>query len=329
MKPVSPPIIITSEGSTRRVGFELEYAGIDLPRSAALIQQAFGGTIVEETMNSYRVEDTPYGAFSVKLDSTWPQELSAKAAEQRAEDPGQETFETIAEKIVSPIVSLWLPNEIVSPPLPLDAIEQMDALCDALRANGAKGTASSPIYAFGLHLNPEMPDIPPERLKDYLAAFVLLQDWLKVKTEMDITRQLTTFARPFPVEYARIILQPGYEPSFAQLVDDYLEHNPTRNRALDMLPLFAYLDEPRVRAKVTDGRVRARPTFHYRLPNSGIDDVSWNFSKEWNLWVEVERLAEDHARRSEMARSYLAWADSTLNTVLGNWAQEATQWMDA
>jgi hypothetical protein len=32
-------------------------------------------------------------------------------------------------------------------------------------------------------------------------------------------------------------------PDLDTLIDDYLEYNPTRNRALDFLPLFLHLDE--------------------------------------------------------------------------------------
>ncbi|OBX33760.1 putative amidoligase enzyme [Halomonas elongata] len=38
------------------------------------------------------------------------------------------------------------------------------------------------------------------------------------------------------------MLDPDYQPDLRTLIDDYLEYNPTRNRELDLLPLFAYLD---------------------------------------------------------------------------------------
>ena len=38
------------------------------------------------------------------------------------------------------------------------------------------------------------------------------------------------------------MLDAGYGPDLGALIDDYLAANPTRNRALDLLPLFAELD---------------------------------------------------------------------------------------
>jgi hypothetical protein len=144
---------------------------------------------------------------------------------------------------------------------------------------------------------------------------------------MDITRQLSTYARPFGAEYARLVLASGYAPAFETLMEDYLRLNPTRNRALDMLPMFAWFDEAKVQAAVHDPRVRKRPTFHYRLPNCSLDAPGWSVVREWNWWVEVERLAEDHDRRKEMALHYLQWLDFPLESLLGNWAGEARRWM--
>src|SRR3546814_9457337 len=52
--------------------------------------------------------------------------------------------------------------------------------------------------------------------------------------------------------------------------------------------------------RLTDELIKARPTFHYRLPNARLADPQWSIVREWNLWVRVERLAHD--RRSEERR---------------------------
>lgn len=90
-----------------------------------------------------------------------------------------------------------------------------------------------------------------------------------------------------------------------QLIDDFITDNPTRNRELDMLPLFAHLDEDRVRARVDDPLIKARPTYHYRLPNTNLADPEWGVLTEWNRWVIVERLAAAHNRRRQLADTYL------------------------
>ena len=73
-----------------------------------------------------------------------------------------------------------------------------------------------------------------------------LFDWLRSRCHPDLSRRISPYIEPYPLDYARLILQPDYAPDSGRLIDDYLRHNPTRNRALDMLPVFAHLDEARV-----------------------------------------------------------------------------------
>lgn len=301
-----PPIKTNKDGKIRRVGFELEYTGITLEDSAALLAQQFGGKVVEESKSSFAVEDTPYGTFTVMLDMSMMQKLSADVAAELKSDPENETLKAKAERLLHPVVSLWMPNEIVTPPLPLDKLDDMNAMARLFRENGAQGTRASSIYAFGMHINAEMPGIEPARLRDYLAAFVLMQERLQIEGEMDITRQLSRFAKLFPEDYAAYILRPDYQPDIERLIDDYLRFNPTRNRALDMLPLFSHLDAERVKQAVPDDAVRPRPTFHYRLPNCDLDNPAWSPITEWNLWVKVEELAEDLEQLAAMSMAYLA-----------------------
>ena len=301
-----PPIKTNKDGAPRKAGFELEYTGIGLPETAELLQKQFGGQVVERSKSAYAVENTPFGDFTVMLDMSMMQKLSAMVAEDARLNPANETIAAWAEKILQPVVSSWMPNEIVTPPLPLAEFGQLDHVLKILRDHGGKGTRASSVYAFGMHINPELPGIPPERLKDYIAAFILLQERLQVEVEMDITRQLTRFAKLFPENYAQFILQPGYDPDVGTLIDDYLRFNPTRNRALDMLPAFCTIDEARVRQVIHDDKVHGRPTFHYRLPNCDLDNPDWSPIREWNTWLMVEELAEDKPRLEAMSRAYTA-----------------------
>jgi hypothetical protein len=94
-------------------------------------------------------------------------------------------------------------------------------------------------------------------------------------------------------------------PGIDNLFDSYLKHNPTRNRALDLLPLLAHIDEARVRKAVDDDRIKARPTFHYRLPNCSINDAEWNLSQSWNLWCLVEELACRSELLTELGKDFV------------------------
>ena len=56
-----------------------------------------------------------------------------------------------------------------------------------------------------------------------------------------------------------------------------------------------------------DEKIGHRPTFHYRLPNSRIDEAGWSVSREWNIWMRIENLANDddalHAAMSERIKA--------------------------
>jgi hypothetical protein len=111
---------------------------------------------------------------------------------------------------------------------------------------------------------------------------------------VDISRRISPYVNAFPDAYVRLLLDPDYPADTGRLIDDYVAHNPTRNRPLDVLPVLAHLDADRVMARVQDPHlVKPRPAFHYRLPNCMVDEPHWTLAREWNDWVEVERLATD------------------------------------
>lgn len=153
-----------------------------------------------------------------------------------------------------------------------------------------------------------------------LRAFILLYPWLKRRAEVDLTRRASPYINPFPESYARLILAPDYPATRDRLIDDYLAHNPTRNRPLDMVPVLAHLDHDRVAHRVEERRlVKPRPAFHYRLPNCMVDEPDWTIAREWNTWVEVERLASERAKLAEMSRDYLRADGQSLRPFLDDW----------
>ena len=105
----------------------------------------------------------------------------------------------------------------------------------------------------------------------------------------------------------RRIVQPDYQPDIATFIDDYLSHNPTRNRDLDLLPLLHHFDARRVRAVLPNEKINGRPTFHYRLPDARVSDPGWSIAPDWNRWVAVERLAADRDRLEAVGAAFLGF----------------------
>ena len=117
--------------------------------------------------------------------------------------------------------------------------------------------------------------------------------------------------------------------SVNELMDAYLQYNPTRNRALDMTPLFRHLDEDFLTARLDDDRINARPTFHYRLPNSTPEIPGWYLSQSWRAWCVVEKLAEDPDRLQRFASQWQTYQARSINLEDPPWFEELDRLQDA
>jgi len=211
----------------------------------------------------------------------------------------------------------------VTPPIPWDQLHRLDPLWDALRGAGAGDTHSSVLHAFGLHLNPELPDFEPTTILNVLRGFLLLEDWIMEASDIDLSRLIAPYIRRFPEAYRRKVLTPAYRPTWEEFVDDYLTDSPTRNRPLDLLPIIAHIGAPELASRVEDWPlVSARPAYHYRLPNCELAKPGWTPAADWERWVLVERIAEDPALLSELSKAYLATTDWPLRMQRGGWIEQ-------
>jgi hypothetical protein len=238
------------------------------------------------------VERTPWGAFHVELDSRPLQERKwMRPFEAVGVEPDSKAAHAIEEKILK-VASELVPVEVVTPPIPWTRLHELDPLWEALRAEGAEDTYSSPLYAFGLHLNPEAPDTEVSTALDHLRSYLLLEPWLLEAIDVDFARKVAPYIRSFPRAYRDLVLEPDYAPGWPEFVADYTAHNPTRNRPLDLVPLIVYATGYDLSSSVKEWLlVKPRPAFHYRLPNSEIREPGWTPALDWNRWVQVERLA--------------------------------------
>lgn len=321
----TPPECRTTSGAMRRLGVELEFSGLDIASASAIVEDAFGGSIEEISAFEHRVGNTRLGDFNVELDFEYLKTIG------REEEPvdRDSLLDHVPQRFVTAIARRIVPVEVVSPPIDMDKIGPLEPMIGELRDAGAEGTRHSPIYAFGLHLNPEMPALDAETIGNYLQAFLCLYEWLLKVSEVDWTRRVTPYINPFPTEYLKKVVTLDYAPSLTELMDDYLELNADRNRALDMLPLFAHLDEDRVRASIDDSRIKPRPALHYRLPNCDIDLPHWGIHAAWGHWLEVERLAHDRGRLKKVIKAYQEHLGDLKSRAFGDWATSCEQWLSS
>jgi hypothetical protein len=324
-----PPVLHTAGGRVRRAGFEFEYAGPDIKVSARLVGDVFGGEhIVRSTFE--HVVRTDLGDFSVEIDASL---LKDKKYEKPLRAIGIDPEKTNTQWLENALLdtfSTLVPIEIGTPPIPIDQLDRLDDLRQRLHEANAKGTRASILYAFGFHINPELPSDDPAVIRDFLRAFLLLYPWMKGRAEVDMTRRISPYINAFPDEYARLILREDYPASRERLINDYVALNPTRNRPLDMLPVLSHLDRDRVMARVEDPHlVKPRPAFHYRLPNCMLDEPDWRVAREWNTWVAVERLAYDPRRLAEMSRDYLLADRTSFKPFVDKWPAVLESYIEA
>ncbi|GAB6110522.1 amidoligase family protein [Desulfomicrobium salsuginis] len=314
-----PPHLGTGDGRPRRVGFELEFSGISLDDAVAALEKSMGGRVASRTAAEVRFQSDGLGVFHVELDWSF---LKVKAAQTGADaDRGGEWLE-----LLSQAAALFVPVEVVCPPLPLTDMARLEPLLHALREAGAVGTEESLLAAYGLHINIEMPQLDAPTLHAYLKAFSLLQWWLVEAHDVDIARRVSPYVDLYPEAYMRLLCA-GSEPGMDRIFEAYLEHNPSRNRALDMLPLLAHIDEKRVRRTVSDMKVRARPALHYRLPDCLIDRPEWSLSDAWNIWCVVERLAGSGDDLRALSDAFLAAERPILGVSRGDWVEFVDRWL--
>jgi len=324
-----PPVTHTADGRVRRAGFEFEYAGPDIKSSARIVGDVFGGEHIVRSTFAHVVR-TSLGDFSVEIDAALLKDKKyEKPLRAVGIDPDKTNTEWLEHALLDTFATL-VPIEIATPPIPIDQLDRLDDLRQRLHDARAKGTRASILYAFGFHINPELPSEDPGVIRDFLRAFLLLYPWMKQRAEVDMTRRISPYINPFPDDYARLILREDYPASQARLIDDYLAHNPTRNRPLDMLPVLAHLDRARVISRVEDPHlVKPRPAFHYRLPNCMLDEPDWRVAREWNTWVAVERLAYDAPRLAEMSRDYLLADQKSFKPFVDKWPAVLEQYIEA
>lgn len=319
--PLLPPETCREDGVPRRCGVELEFAGLEPPAIARVVQSLYGGRVEVEHEHRVRVRDTSLGDFRVELDM-----LAAHPERKGAEVAGAlEKLEQRLRATVGDVGSFVLPYEVACPPIGLCDLGELDPLAEALQRAGAKGTDARFFYAFGLHFNPEVARRDGDHILDVLKAYLLLSPWLREEMDIDTARQVAPFVQRFPEEYAALVVSPAYRPGLAELARDYVRHSPSRNRELDLWPLLTLLVPGEMgTGKASDPHVKPRPTWHWRLPDSRVGTPGWSILPDWNRWVQVERLATDRWALDELGA---LWLDCRRSGVLEDWPRLVRRWL--
>lgn len=299
---LNPPITKSPDGNgPRRAGIEIEFSGLTIEAVAGAVKKALGGRAEALEDHFYQISKSAIGTVEIMLD--------ARVAHIGSNESPVERFKKKSGEMIGHVVKPVTPIEIITEPLPYPDLVHLERLGGTLQEAGAKGTDASLLFGFGIHLNPEAGSLKTEHLVNVMKAFALLNPALRALEQVDPTRDLLRWVRPWSDAYLTVLLDPTYQPGRSKMVGDYLELAGNRNADLDMLPLFAHLDEAAVNASITDTLVKARPAYHFRMPNTIFDANSSLIAKHWNRWVTVERLAEETDELEQLCRAAIASAE--------------------
>lgn len=325
----SPPFIKNSAGEERKAGYEFEFTGLEMAATASLVKKLYGGIVQQISTYEFRVKDSEFGTFTLELDA---QLLREKKYESFLETLGIDisSLKNIKsiEDVIKDLASSVVPFEIITPPVPLSKMERLNSLIIELRNLKAKGTGSSVFYAFGMHINPEIPDESVRSLLDHLRAYVLLDPWIRKDAEINISRRMTPYIREYKDDYLQLILKKDYNPNLDQFITDYFRFDNSRNRPLDMLPVFMHLHKEFTSQFLDETITSGRPAYHYRLPNCSIDDPDWIIAHDWNRWVLVEILAEEKKSLEQYSKAYLKMKKDSLVRFESKWIKLMDRWVN-
>lgn len=295
----------------RLVGIEIELGGLTENALARVTQAEFGGDIRRKGDQKYLVENSRLGDIEIYLDTSL-----RKNRESALKKLGLEAARGI------------IPVEIVFPPVAPDAIAGLDRFCDKARDAGAEGSRDGLLLGYGVHLNVETADSTLAHILPVLQSYALLEDLLRALDPIDPSRRLLPFVDPYP----RALVDDLATRSFADLDEltlCYLDHVTSRNHGLDMLPIFADLNEPLVHEHISEKqKLSPRPTYHFRLPECRIDEANWSLSQEWDRWCALEAVARNQTCLADLKAGWTehrgAWT-----TLRPHWAPRSREILKA
>lgn len=187
-------------GQPRRAGFELEVGNLPVLQAAERLRQTLGGELDAISPFEAVLRGSSVGTLKIERDAQLLKSvLYRKWLQKLGVDFSPGTIAHGLETNLDSASAALVPCEVVTEPLPMWALGDLDTLVTTMAEMGAQGTHNSPVYAFGLHINPSIPDDHPDTLRRFIQAFLLLSDWIIASSDIDLTRRFfTKYIDPYP-----------------------------------------------------------------------------------------------------------------------------------
>lgn len=306
-----PHLFFNKEKKARHVGVEIEYSNLSLEKSIELARELFGGEIQKNSKYEWQLTQSKYGDFNFELDAQLLQKIQKEGLFEKLQHYIGDVSHDI-DTLLDKTSKRFVPFEVATPPVPISNLFEIDKLAESFCLQGAFGTTHSLHYAFGVHFNIEPASLESIDVLKTFKAFLILQKWIEVQSEVDIARKISPYINDFPKEYLKKVIDKEYQPNQEPFIEEYIAFNPTRNRILDMLPLMTFWDEKRVRKHLPKEKINARPTFHYRLANSKVNILRWSLTQEFLPWVVVELLVANPKKFEIMSEEFLTYLEAPI-----------------
>lgn len=214
--------------------------------------------------------------------------------------------------------------EVHCPPVPFREVDCLDRLLDELRRSGAARDREAAPLPLGFDLVVDAEDTGADTIASVIKSFCLISDWLRQDYAAPDIEEAIAFPEPYSLDYRTLVAEPGYQPDINRLAADYIRHNPTRNRELDLLPLFADIAAEALETEDTLPPIQPMRAYCYRLPRAGLARAGGIVADELQRWQMVESIAADPVRLGQMGEAFLA---RSHEFVEADWTDECEKWL--
>jgi hypothetical protein len=279
------------------VGVEVEFKGLSASAAVLSLHAALGGSVSREDAHAFELRNSAIGDLCVELDirQAHPQRHGAALTIK----PGA-ALSALIGRVVSPFV----PREMILSPLPVARLPEVDYGIGVLRDAGARGDGHVLFGTLGLHFNIATRTSRIAHIRATTLAFARHDAKLRALIGENDKLLIARLAPAYPDAYVALLEARSSAQDPDGFIDDYLQHNATRDRALDLLPLLLHLDGPRVRRRLPYEKISPRPVFHWRLPVARVGRKGWSIMPSWRAWLDVEAEAAQILRLDGMDGEY-------------------------
>ncbi len=206
----------------RRFGVEIEFGGINSYDTAKILQTYFGGTL------SISKREILVGIDNISKNSDQVYkvvEIDDYVVNGTSLGDLKVITEFNEESSIIDLAKVKKVTEVITPPLNVSKLYELDRMAMVLRQHGAKGTRND--LAVGIHVTCELNNgvIKDELsllLVDLLRNIMSNKHWKENQYYLNIPNSRAKYLTPYSDGFMKKLLNPNYRPTMDELYDDFI-----------------------------------------------------------------------------------------------------------